>query len=198
MTNLIDFLYGKTREFAGSIQVNLNALIKGKLQVDDTTEATTTTDGAGYIKGGLSVAKNAVVGAYNIARAFYSQKDIDMTDDGVSSILLSNSITGLTIGTMFMDIAIRDTYGGTTARFARIAFYLVAGSTAYAVVISDNGNLGSGVKVLTDDVTGTTGDDGYLTVACYTGTSPNSWSIKLENRLGSTVKASIMFSCINN
>ena len=72
MSNLIDYLYGKTREFAGSIQVNLNALIKGKLQVDDTTEATTTTDGAGYIKGGLSVAKKGVfgdtvtVGAYTL------------------------------------------------------------------------------------------------------------------------------------
>ena len=62
MTNLIDFLYGKTREFAGSIQVNSNALIKGKLQVDDTTEATTTTDGSLQTDGGLSVAKNAVVG----------------------------------------------------------------------------------------------------------------------------------------
>ena len=74
MTNLIDFLYGKTREFAGNIQVNLNALIKGKLQVDDTADATTTTDGAGYIKGGLSVAKNAVVGGdiYTTAYTDYS------------------------------------------------------------------------------------------------------------------------------
>ena len=65
MSNLIDYLYGKTREFAGSIQVNLNALIKGKLQVDDTTEATTTTDGSVATAGGGSFAKNVVVGGAN-------------------------------------------------------------------------------------------------------------------------------------
>ena len=34
----------------------------GKLNIDDTTEATNTTDGSLQTDGGLSVAKNAVVG----------------------------------------------------------------------------------------------------------------------------------------
>ena len=53
MSNLIDYLYGKTREFAGSIQVNLNALIKGKIETTSTASDSIKTAGGVLVNGSI-------------------------------------------------------------------------------------------------------------------------------------------------
>ena len=60
MSNLIDYLYGKTREFAGSIQVNLNALIKGKIETTSTASDSIKTPGGGQFGGDITAVGNIV------------------------------------------------------------------------------------------------------------------------------------------
>ena len=62
MSNLIDYLYGKTREFAGNIQVNLNALIKGKLQVDNISADSIKTAGGVESLRGIASQQGAIGG----------------------------------------------------------------------------------------------------------------------------------------
>jgi len=149
---------GATGVAAGSFAavVGTTGTYSGILKTDDTTEATSTTDGSLQTDGGLSVVKSAVIG-----------DDLDLLSDAaIMSFGAGKDVTFTHDGGTGMDIVsagaldVSSTGGSATFTVADGQTLTLGKSGASALLLSPHGTAGSELASLTNTAGTTDGTDG--------------------------------------